>query len=222
MGVVASVDVPGGDLGPSKVRIVQREGPAVIRPPVHPVQRSGPIGVQLHQLAAGGRRVVRVGRHLAIHAQVPVGELDDPVGLACHHVGVLGQPHIQSLAAPSHGQEQSARGVADTGRDSHRALKGVHGTTKSLVGIKAGPKMGGAQGGHHPGVAADPVDQGQIGCCHKVSVVVDIPVLDGGDQRKVLDTGIAGSQRVGVGLRDEADAGPAGVAQDDALGVGSG
>ena len=53
-------------------------------------------------------------------------------------------------------------------------------------------------------------------------MVVDIPVLDGGDQWQVLDTGKAGSQRVGVGLRDEADAGPAGVAQDDALGVGTG
>ena len=134
-------------------------------------------------MAACGCRIVRVGRHLAIHAQVPVGELDDPVGLACHHVGVLGQPHVQSLAAPAHGQKQSAWDVADTGCYSHRALEGVHGTPKSLMRIKADPKMGGAQGGHHSGVAADPVDQGQTSCCHEVSVVVDIPILDGGDQR---------------------------------------
>src|SRR5690606_31700789 len=96
---VAAVDVAGGDAG--RAQVVGRDGQrrAVVGDALDALERAGPPAVEHDDLAPAGGGVGRVGRRLAVHAQVAVGQLDDAVGLAGDDVGVLGQPDVEGLAA---------------------------------------------------------------------------------------------------------------------------
>ena len=54
-------------------------------------------------------------------------------------------------------------------------------------------------------------------CRLEVGEVVDVAVQDGGDIRARLIVDLVGVEWVGIGLADDADAGPTRVAQDDRL-----
>ena len=80
--------------------------------------------VELDDLAAAGRRVVGVGRRLAVHAQVACGLLDHAVGLAGDDEASVGQADVQRLAAaPQREQERVRARRRVLAADGDRALE---------------------------------------------------------------------------------------------------
>ena len=119
MGVVAPVDVPGGDLGSGHIVLGDRQRASVIRPSDYPVERPGQRTIQLQDLAPAGPRIIRIGRCLAIHPDELSRQLHHPVGLRGHDIGVLGQAHVETLAAASQGEEEPVGRVTGRRPDGH-------------------------------------------------------------------------------------------------------
>ena len=80
--------------------------------------------------------------------------------------------------------------------------------------------MGGTQHRYHLGVGGYLRSHAEALGHHQVGVVVDITVEYRGDQRDYHAIGPDGIHRMGVGLGDQAHAGPPGVSQDRPLHAG--
>ena len=222
MRVVTPVDVPGGDLGPGEVAGVDRQRTLVEGPPGDAVDGSGQPAVQLDDLTPAHNRVYGIGRGLAVHAQIGVGHLDHTVRLAGHDERVVGQTDVEGLAAPPQRQQQAIRGGADRRRNGQRTLEGSHGPQEGGERFFASGQVGGTQPGHDLGVGGDLVDDREALGGGQVGVIVDVAVLDGGDDRCPTVVGPRRLERVSVGFGDDAHAGPAGVAEHRPLDVGRG
>ena len=130
---IAAVDVARGDLRGGEVGLGDGQGPIVVGPSTDALDRAGPRAVEPNDLTATGRRV-GVGRGLAVHAEVAIGLLDHPVGLARHDVRVFGDTDVHRLAAAAQRQEQVTRRGRGARRDGNRALEladGARGTPRS-------------------------------------------------------------------------------------------
>ncbi len=84
-------------------------GGTVVGQPLDAVDRAGRRAGQPHDLATGRAGVVRVGRGLAVEAEIAIGLLDQSVGLGRDDVGVVGQTNVQRLPAATQGEEQIGR-----------------------------------------------------------------------------------------------------------------
>ena len=228
--MVAAVDVPGGDRGPNHIGGGHRQLGGVVGPAGYALQIPGRVLVELDDLAPPGAGVVGVGGGLAVHADVAVGGLDQPVGLAGHHVGVLGQPDVEGLAAAPQGELEAAGGGGGAGGDGHRALEGGHGPPEGLDGGQAGGQAAAHQRGHGLGVGGDGRGRRHLLGGHQVGVVVDVavdrPDHVGGVGGGVVPGAGRGDQLavegMGVGLGDDADRRPAGVGQHQGPGLVAG
>ena len=163
---------------------------AVVGQPTDALDRPRPGPVEDQDLAPAGRRVLRVGGRLAVHAHVGRGLLDQPVGLTGHDEGVLGQPDVEGLAAPPQGQVQPLRSHAVGGRDGHRALEGGHRAPECLVEVVALRQATGSEGRDHLGVGGDLGRDHQALLGPQVGVVVDVAVEGGGDVGRVDPVGL--------------------------------
>ena len=83
VGGIAAVDVARRHLGLHDLIGTDRQRRAVVGQPHDPVELAGRGGRERHDLAVA-QRLVRVGRCLAVHADVAVGDLHQPVRLAGH------------------------------------------------------------------------------------------------------------------------------------------
>ena len=82
--------------------------------------------------------------------------------------------------------------------------------------------MGGAQGRYHLGIGGDLGGQTEPLRHHQVGVVVNVAVEHRCDQRDGSPIGPERVDRMGVGLGDDAHAGPTSVAEDRALDIRGG
>ena len=119
MGIPGPVDVAGGDVGTEHVGVGDRQLAAVVTVAFHRQRVPGVISPQGHDLAPSRCRVRRVDRRLAVEPQVVGGQLDDPVGLTRHHIGVLGESHIERLTTAPLGQTQHTGFVGTAQADRH-------------------------------------------------------------------------------------------------------
>ena len=221
VGEVAAVDVPGGDLGGAEVVRGDGQRGAVVGEAGDALQRPRPAAVEHDDLAPAGGGVVGVGGRLAVHPQVAVGDLDDAVGLAGHHVGVVGQADVEGLAAAPEGQQHGVGLGAGRGADGDRSLEAGHRVAERGGEVGALGHPPGHQGRDDLGVGGDLGGDPQAVEGLEVGEVVDVAVERGDDVGGVVAAfGQLGAvDRVGVGLADDADRGPAGVAEHDRHGV---
>ena len=126
MRVVAPVDVPGGDLGVRQLVLGHRQLRPVVAPTADPLDRAGSLGIELDDLTAGLRGVVRVGRCLTVHPEVPIGQLDQPIGFAGHDERIVTHPDVERLTAPPQGEEQASGIRHGVGADGHRPFEIPH------------------------------------------------------------------------------------------------
>ena len=213
VGMVSPVDVTCRDLGPDQVVRTDRKVTSVIGVPADPLDGPRQGGVQLHDLSPAGSRFVRIGRRLAVHPEEVAGHLHHPVRLAGHHEGILGEAHVEALAAAPQGQQQAIRCVADHRPDGQRTLEGAHGPPEGLTVVMAGRQVGRTQRRHHLGVGRDLGHDAEALRDDQVGMVVHVAVLYRHDHGRGTTVGTRGIQRMGVRFGDEAHAGPTGVAQ---------
>ena len=179
--MVAAVDVAGGDPGPNHVVVGQRKVASVEGPAADARQRAGGGGIQFDQLPVGGR-VARIGRHLAVHADVVGGQFDHAVGLAGHHEGVLGEADVQGLAAPPQRQVQPVRSLAERNSDGERTLEGLDRPAKRLIEGRPFVEAAGAEERHDLGIGRDGGRYIEALGGDQVGVVVDVAILDCRDE----------------------------------------
>ena len=122
--MLAAVDVAGRDLGGDDVVVADRHRRAVVGDPVDAGELAGVAPVEHEHLAPAGRRVVGVGRRLAVHAHVARRLLDEPVRLGGDDEAVLGEPDVEGLARAAQGEQHAVGVVGGVGGDGDRALEG--------------------------------------------------------------------------------------------------
>ena len=208
MGGVATVDVAGRHLGRHHVVLGHRLGGTVVAEPAHPLDGPGPIGVEGDELAAA----------LAVEAHVARGLLDDAVGLAGDDVAVLAEPDVDALAAAVEGEQEPAGLVGGGDADGDRALERRHRAAEGLDEVGTPLAVAGDDGRDDLGVGRDRAGEAQPVGDLEVGVVVDVAVEHADEEPGLglLGPGRLGQvarHRVGVGLGDDPDAGPAGVAE---------
>ncbi len=184
-----------------------------------PVEATGLRPVEHHDLATAGVRVLRVGRRLAIEAQVAAGELHQAVGLRGHHVAAVGQADVERLAASPQRQEEVIRVRGGAGADGHRALEGRHRVAEGVGQVGPLCQSVGDEGGDHLGVGGDLGGQPETVGRLQVGEVVHVAVQGGRHVRAGRAVHLEAVDRVGVGLGDDPDARPPGVAQHDSRGT---
>ncbi len=169
-------------------------------------------------LAPGGAGPLRVGGRLAVHAQVRRRLLDEPVRLAGDDERVLGQADVQRLPAPAQREQDALRSAGSGGGDRHRALERGDRRPERLVDLLAGGEAPRDERrddlgvGRHLGRDVESLDRLEVG------VVVDVAVERPDDVRPVGAPDLLAVDGVRIGFRDDADARPPGVRQDDGLG----
>ena len=213
---VAAVDVPGRDLGDGDVLVGDRLLRPVVAEPAESFQRAGPAPVQGDDLATV----------LAIEAHEAVGLLDDAVRFAGHDVAIVGEADVHALAAAVQRQQQAVRFVGAGGPDGHRTLERRDGSPKCLeqtvtVAFGLPTAVAGDEGRDDLGVGRDGTREAQAVGHAQVGVVVDVAVQHPDDERLPVTAALLellAVDRVGVGLGDDADAGPSGVAEHGDLG----
>ena len=215
VGELAAVDVAGGDLRVEQVGLGDGQLRAVVGLTGDPLERARTGAVELDDLAAAGRRVVGVGRRLAVHAEVGVGQLDDAVGLGGHDVAAVEEPDVERLPAPPQREEQLVGMRRRAGRDGHRSLEGGDGVPERAREVDALGEPARHQGGDDLRVRRDLRGEAQAVHGLEVREVVDVAVQHGRHEGSVGPLELLAVERVGVRLGDDPDAGPAGVAEHD-------
>ena len=213
---ITAVDVAGRDLGAHDVGGGHRLRSTVVAEALEAVQRAGEAGIQGDHLPA----VFTVQPHEAI------GLLDDAVRLAGNEVPIVGQPDVDALAAAVQRQHQPSRLVRGVRPDGHRALERGDRAAERLEQVdRHRPPIRRGVAGHqrrdHLGVGRDRPGDPQTVLHLEVGVVVDVAVEDADGVRRRVATALLqllAVHRVGVGLGDDADAGPTGVPEHGDLG----
>ena len=212
--VRASVDVAGGDLRVLQVCRGDGEHRAVVGLPGDAVEGAGARTVEHDDLTSAGVGVLRVGGRVAIEAHVARGELDEPDGLGRHHEAVVGEADVERLPAASQGEEKLVRVRRRGGRDGNRALEAGDGVAERGGEVGAVGQPVRHERGDHLRVGGDLGRQAEPAGRLQVGEVVDVAVEGGGDERPALALHLEAVHRVGVGLADDPDARPSGVAED--------
>ncbi len=196
-----------------------RERRAVVGEPRHAVERAGAIRIEADQLPAG----------LAVEAQVVTGLLDDPVGLAGDDEAVLGEADVDTLSAAAQGEQHPPGGRGRHRPDRHRPLEPTHRAPERLdEGVEVAPAgaegvgVVAEQGGDHLGVGGDRTGEAQLVLDLEVGVVVDVAVEHADAIRPFALDDLVAVHGMGVGLADDADAGPARVSEHADPGAGTG
>ena len=216
---LAAVDVAGGDLGVLQLVLVHRQRRAVERVALDAGERARAVRVEHHHLAAGGGGALGIGRRLAVHAQVGGRLLDQAVGLAGHDVGVLDHAHVEGLATAPERQEQAVGGGGGLGGDAHRARELRHRRAEGVLHSGAALHAAGDEGWDDLGVGGDLGRHLQALERLEVGVVVDVAVERAHHVGTLVTVELLVVERVRVGLGDDADTRPAGVAEHHDLGV---
>ena len=200
---IRPIDVPGGDLGGDHVALVNRKRTPVVAGPPHPAQAPGVQTIEPNDLAL---------RRLPVHSYVPGRLLDQAVGFARHHVGVLGQADVERLARAAQGQIHLVGNGGAGCRDRHRALEAGDRAAERLR--HGGPLShpAGHDGRDDLGVGGDFGRQLQPLREPKFGMVVDVPVEGGDDVAAVSAVQLLGVERMGVRLGNDPDTRPTGVA----------
>ena len=211
VGRIPAIDVAGRDLGDGDVVVCQGQLAAVVGHPANAVEIAGLIAVEHEDLtAATGRR-----ERFTVDADEPCGLLDDSVRLAGHDVAVVTEADVQRLAAAAQGQVQVVGRGGSSSADGHAALELGDGATERLAQIDH--PRGHMMGHHrrdHLGVGRDRPGDAQAVMDLDVGVVVDVAVEHGDHVRSAADLfELLAVQRVAVGLADDPDARPTGVAE---------
>ena len=156
------------------------------------------------------------------------GLLDDPVGLAGDDEAVLGEADVDTLSAAAQ-REQHPPGRRGRHRpDRHRPLEPTHRAPERLdEGVEVAPAgaegvgVVAEQGGDHLGVGGDRTGEAQLVLDLEVGVVVDVAVEHADAIRPFALHDLVAVHGVGVGLADDADAGPARVTEHADTGAGT-
>ncbi len=160
-------------------------------------------------LAAGGR----------VEPHEPRRLLDEAVGLAGDDVGVVGQADVQALPAAADGQQQLLRALRDGHGGGERALEAGDRAPEGVGGRRPAADPVRHEHREHLRVGRDAGRHAQAVPVDQLAVVVDVAV-DAADHVRARDQLVLlRVERVGVRLADGADAGPAGVADHDRVGV---
>jgi hypothetical protein len=206
-GRVAAVDVAGRDLGGHQLALDRGQRRAVVGQALHALQRPRAGPVEDDDLAGLAAR----SGGLTVHPEVAGRHLHEPVRLAGHHEGVLGQAHVQRLPRPPQGQQQAPGLVGGGGGDGHRSLEGGDRPAEGVGRGRAIRQVAGDERGDDLGVGGDLGRYPQIVGGPQLDVVVDVAVEGGQHVRPLAAVGLDRVERVGVGLGDDPDAGPPGV-----------
>ena len=218
MGGIAPVDVSGRDLRDHDVVVGDRQIGAVVGPPQHAVEVPGRGAVELDDLAPAGVGVLRVARGLTVHADVAGRLLDHTVGLARHDEGVLGQPHVERLAAAPQGELEAIGSGGGAGADRDRALEGGDGAAERLGRVVALGEPPAHETRDHLGVGGDRGGDAHRLVGDEVGEVVDVAV-ERADHVRSVEVEQVAVERMGVGLGDDADRRPPRVAEHERAGV---
>ena len=217
--VGATVDVPGRDLCLLHVGLRHGQQGAVVGLAGDPVELAGAGAVEDDDLTAAGVRVLRVGGRVAVEPDVAPGQLDEAVRLGGDDEAAVGQPDVERLAAAPQ-REQHVVGVGGRARgDRHRAFEARHRVAERRREVGPFRQAMRHEGGDDLGVGRDLGGQPEPVGRLQISEVVDVTV----EGRRHVRTGRAVELQavdgMGVGLRDDADARPARVAEDDGGGA---
>ena len=214
--VVTPVDVARRDLRVREIGLGGRERCAVVGEPQYRAELARVARVEYHDLAATPR-VVRLGRRLAVETQVGLCLLDESVRFAGDDVGVLGEPDVETLAAPAQREEDLARRGGRVRTDRDRPLERSHGLAERIRWGQSTVDRASHQRRDDLRVGRDLRCDPQVVKSDQLGVVVDVAVERGGGIRRPEPIDLLVIERMGVCLRDDADACPPRVRQDDDL-----
>ncbi len=122
VGGIPAVDVAGGDLGLHDLLGADRQRRPVVGQPHEALELAGRCRGERQDLPVA-QRLVRVGRCLAVHADVAVRDLHQTVRFAGHDREVVGETDVHALPAPPERQQHLAGVVGAGGRDGDRAVE---------------------------------------------------------------------------------------------------
>ena len=154
-------------------------------------------------------------RRLAIEAHEVGRLLHHAIRLTRHHEGVVGEPDVDGLTAAPEGEQHRLGISGGHGPDGDRPLERGHGAPKALHEIVRLHRVTRHEGRDDLGIGGDGAGDAQPVLGHEVGVVVDVAV-ERSHHVRALGVGarlLFLVEWVGVGLGDDADAGPAGVAE---------
>ena len=214
---VAAVDVAGRHLGHGDVGLGR---------PAARSRRSRGGGCPSTRAGGGGVEHDDLAAVLAVEADVALGLLDDAVRLAGHDVAVVGEADVDALAAAVERQVQAARLVGGGGPDGDRALERRHRAAERVEQVAAARlAVAGHERGDDLGVGRDRTREaqahaGRVRSAWLSTSPLSTPTTNGGTAPPRCSELVA-VDGVGVGLGDDADAGPAGVAEHGELGPGA-
>ena len=211
VGRIASVDVAGRDFGDGDVVGGHRRRRAVVVVASDP--RQGPAGgaVEGDEFAAP----------FAVEAHVSIRLLDDAVWLTGDDVAVVGDADVDALPTPAKGEHHQLRPYRARCADRDRAIEAGDGSAECLDETVSISTRDGAVAGNerrdHLGVGGDRPGDSQLVGRLQIGMIVDVPVEHADDVGPgVFAPGqleLFAIDRVGVGLRDDADTRPPRVAE---------
>ena len=214
---VAAIDVAGRDCGFGQIRFLDRQLGAVVGDARDARDFAGAFAIEHDDLAARCRWVIRIAGSLAVHAQVARALFNHAVGFAGDDVGVFGEADVERLAGAAQGQRQLAGFGSAGGADRDGTFKRADRATEAADQVMACLHLLRDQRRDNLGVSGDRVVQVQAVLTHQVVMVVDVAVERADHIRAWFAFGLFAVERVRVGLADDADTGPARMAEHEAL-----
>ena len=178
-----------------------------------PRERSG----DADDLTLARRRIVGIGRGLAIHPEIDRCVLDDSVGFGGHHETVLGQADEHTLAAPPQRKVHVGWNVSRADADGHRSLELGDRAANRLVEHVTVGEVAGHQGRDDLCICRDLARDPEALGRDQIGEVVDVAVERRRHVRARLVAQLVAVDRMGIGFGDDAHRGPPGVPQDGRL-----
>ncbi len=209
---VAAIDVAGGHLGGGHVGGGDRDLGPVVGETHDAIEFAAVCAVEHHDLAAV----------FTIHSDIARRLLDDAIGLAGHDVAIVGEADVEPLSAASQRKKQLRRSLGAGDADGDRSFELDDGASERL-GKPGGGGVTCNERGDHLRVGGDGRRDAQAVLRTQVGVVVDVTVQSCHHVGRLLAAGLfefERVERVGVRFADDADAGPARVAEQRHPGSG--